>query len=993
MQDKELTLNSMDVGLLLDCVQAVSIAMGDTPGLRKLSKVIDSADNYEIVHPLAKGGHSEVFVVRCNETKKIFALKKVQKIHILNDPLVNPIMKERESMICGRNSEWLLGLHKSFQDEGSLYFLTDFISGGDLGSLCCRIGVLSEKSVQFYAGEILMALKELHALGMIHRDIKPENILIDSEGHIKLADFGSTTTLDGDDHLVVVGTPDYVAPELLLPEKTTEITTKLDLWALGVVVYELLFGDPPFYEESVRDTYKRIMSMEYEIQECSKEVESFIKGLLCREDTRLSIEEAMSHPFLKGFDFTSKYANAPEYIPKATPLGSVDNFAVDDFVPDKTLPPKSLETFKKFIGFGFDPQIKLSTSGTTEKEQDKKERTIDSFTETLKCRSAEYVVAKEVSEANTKTSTEKDTEILMVTSTQTEEQELSISITSTQTTESTTLLKNNLSPSEDNNTNEYLEEDTEEGTNIKEESKAAIKHTIKEPSIHSLNQSDNIQCLEEIKQEEKILKEVSTIHITKTATQISECLDSEPSPEPKEQEKEREENNQFLEEEKDKSITIDITTPYICSNCQSIQSLTDTQFNNDHTKPIISSSAKETSNNPEKTPVKEEAKEETKKSEPETKKATEEKEKKEEYARLYSISCECLDQVENQLETHLAQISTLALSTLEAKLALIQEQTYKIVQKTIKNKEIEEEKTFQARKIIRSLQTELREAKTRIDRETEIRAKLAVQKESLIKENAQIKEQMRRLELSSVARSFQVKIYADRSWMHTTLTLEGDHIRIKEIVLPLNKIYFQNLKKNEVSRMNSAGEALSFKLLLPSEEDAYTARTDSSSDIQSTAGEDQVLKDQLAKETKLLEALDKMLSSSLSATMKSHALSQKKGAEKKIEELKQALSQGVAIPAEAGTIRYNNHSFKPTTFNASAQMWCSECNRPLYGKVQQGLLCRGCRMVCHRECHTLVQYSCEMYQAMERGTSIILMAKYKEDKDTIQLIVNGQRIN
>jgi len=860
MEEKELRIGVSELSLLMDCAQLVKIAQGSNTALEKLVKNVDRPEDYETLYLLAKGGHSEVFVVRSIKTKRIFALKKVQKIHILQDPLANPVMKERESMISGRNSTWLLGLHKSFQDESFLYFLTDFISGGDLGSLCCRVGNLSESWIRFFAGEILMGLQELHALGMIHRDIKPENVLIDSEGHIRLADFGSATAIDGEDHEIVVGTPDYVAPELLLMEKK-RISPKVDIWALGVVIYELKFGTTPFYEESVRETYRRIMKLEYRVEGCSRELESLLKKMLAPEDARIGVEEATKHPFFEGFRFSGKKENIPEHLPAVAKNGSVENFETDDFSPVPAEPPKPLENIQRFAGFGFNPEI-------AEKIRIEESLLKNQLKNSVRDREEEYVEAREAKQRSEKT--------------------VHVGIKFGDV---------------------FLEEEKEEGAGggSVNGSGDGSGDGVGGNGVNDNGNSNGGNGVHgNVIDNNSVIKKCGEIDIVKKAPDgVEKILESKTGPEDK----------------KDVDIAV---AP----------------------------------------------------------------QRQEEFEVIRKIT-ENLEMFEEAMSVAIEGISQVKIARIEKSFEDIKDIGRSAALRSEENRVKEEESHYQTKKLIRKLQIELRETHSRIEREVEIRARLAQQKEELQEENKTLREQMRRLKLGSSIRNFPIKIYQDRKWENCMLCLEEDFIRIKNIKLPLSKTYFQNLKKNELLRMNSKGEALAFKLLLPSEDDAYTEQTESSSEQQISTTDEQELKKELVKEIAIFEGIEKLMAAVTGEAMKAQVLKQKLGTEKKIQEIKQALAQGTTVqPKEQGVIKYNNHTFKLTSFSTALQVWCHECSRPLYGASKQGLMCRGCKIICHKECHTLVEYSCELHQAMERGICVTLMAKHLEDKERIKEILN-----
>lgn len=906
--------------MLMDCAHAVKIAAGQNEGLERLLGFLDTAANYEVLHLLAKGGHSEVFVVREAKTGRVYALKKIQKMHILNDPLVNPVMKERASMISGRNSRWLLGLHKAFQDNGALYFLTDFISGGDLGSLCCRSGTLSEGAIRFFAGEILMGLQELHALGLIHRDIKPENVLIDSEGHIKLADFGSATTLDGSDHEVVVGTPDYVAPELLNMEGN-RVTEKVDLWSLGVVMYELRFGITPFYEESVKETYKRIMGLRYTMRECSAALADLISRLLVPEEARLSVSEAMAHEFFAGFDFSSKEANRPEPVEAMGSEDAGDSFESDNFAPIDQGAPSALENLKAFVGFGFDPELQFIQAGGEGKVvvevagpvggEEAEQVVGPAGAPTELATGIEYIEAKKSPETG---AAEQDT--------------CWCACRQTRVTAAGSM----------------------------SESPAG---SLAAPSANPETASAPLMT-----PPDSFLEDVSNLSIV-TQEAALECTSS------------------ASEEESETKRGVNSAPGHDGHTLHSVPSISFIGAENSEVSVAETLSGTELGGQGEIKEKKSQVAEEN-----ELATHRESSMVRTMMAVLARVS-PSLDALEESLVRSIQTISLLPVDGLWLRLEQLHRTAQGMVQHAQEVRVKEEESAYQSRKLIRKLQSELRDSHTRIDREVEIRAKLAQQKEELAGENRELKEQLRRLRLGSCARNFPIKLYTEKKWESTMLYLEEDYLRIRDIKLPLNKIYFQNLKKNELLRVNSKGEALSFKLLLPSEEDTYTEQTESSSDHQLTAREEQELKKELAKETAILEGLDKLLSVVTGESGRAQALKQKAGTEKKIREITQTLAQGVApAPGEPGVIKYHNHNFRLTTFSMSLQVWCQECNRPLYGLAKQGLLCKGCRMVCHKECHTLVGYSCELYLAMEKGTSIILMAKHLEDKERIKAIVH-----
>lgn len=163
---------------------------------------------------IGKGYFGVVHLATEKATGDIYAIKSIRKSTMTSSLQV----KEERDIMASRSSEWITALQYAFQDNQNLYLVMEYLPGGDLLSLMIRNGPFDEDLARFYLAEMTIALNALHTLGFVHRDIKPENILLDRFGHLKLADFGSATVRNKDGNVVTfspVGTPEYVAPELL----------------------------------------------------------------------------------------------------------------------------------------------------------------------------------------------------------------------------------------------------------------------------------------------------------------------------------------------------------------------------------------------------------------------------------------------------------------------------------------------------------------------------------------------------------------------------------------------------------------------------------------------------------------------------------------------------------------------------------------------------------------------------------------------------------
>ncbi len=214
-------------------------------------------DAFELLKVIGKGSFGKVMQVRKRDTSRIYALKTIRKAHIVSRSEVTHTLAER-TVLAQVNNPFIVPLKFSFQSPDKLYLVLAFINGGELFHHLQREGRFNEERSRFYAAELLCALEHLHGFNVVYRDLKPENILLDYTGHIALCDFGLCKLNMGDQETTntFCGTPEYLSPELLLGQGYTKA---VDWWTLGVLLYEMLTGLPPFYSEDVNEMYRKIL--------------------------------------------------------------------------------------------------------------------------------------------------------------------------------------------------------------------------------------------------------------------------------------------------------------------------------------------------------------------------------------------------------------------------------------------------------------------------------------------------------------------------------------------------------------------------------------------------------------------------------------------------------------------------------------------------------------------------------------------------------------
>jgi serine/threonine protein kinase len=277
-------------------------------------------EDFEFGKTLGIGSYSTVVGATDKQTQQTYAIKILDKRHIIKEKKVKYVEIEKNTLSRLRDHPGIVSLHYTFQDESSLYFVLDYAANGELLSLIKKMGSLDEACTQYYSAQILDALEFMHFRGVIHRDLKPENILLDEKMRVKITDFGTacllSNELDSQGNKLptypqnyrtnsFVGTAEYVSPELLSDKVQGK---ECDVWAFGCILYQLIAGMPPFKAANEYLTFKKIVKLDYRFPPgFPSRLKDLVRRILVFDPRqRYDIPRIKAHLFYEGFDWNRK---------------------------------------------------------------------------------------------------------------------------------------------------------------------------------------------------------------------------------------------------------------------------------------------------------------------------------------------------------------------------------------------------------------------------------------------------------------------------------------------------------------------------------------------------------------------------------------------------------------------------------------------------------------------------------------------------------------
>ncbi|CAD8188269.1 unnamed protein product [Paramecium pentaurelia] len=295
----------------------------------------NSFDNFILIKCIGVGGFSRVYLVKQKRNGQFYAMKIIDKSFITKNNKESMINNEKLIM-SKLDSQFLTRLHCSFETKYYLVFVMDYCHGGELFFHLRKMGTLNEEVAKQYFVQLCLAIHYLHQQNVIYRDLKPENILLDIDGYIKLSDFGLSKPNMSRDKVTYsfCGSPEYMSPEMVSKRGHNHL---LDCYSLGAVLYEFIYGYPPYYDQKLQNILNSIQYDKLEFPEhikISDQLKNLLMNLLAKDQNQRlgrknGIEDVLNHQWINNFNYTALYKKQLNIHYKPQPLQT--NYNVAEF--------------------------------------------------------------------------------------------------------------------------------------------------------------------------------------------------------------------------------------------------------------------------------------------------------------------------------------------------------------------------------------------------------------------------------------------------------------------------------------------------------------------------------------------------------------------------------------------------------------------------------------------------------------------------------------
>ena len=302
--------------------------------------------DFEKLQTVGLGSFGRVRLCRYKKNDKVYVMKILKKMEIIKQKQVDHVYSEFNilSVLNHPFIVQLVGLN--FDDPKYLYFIIEYVQGGELFTLLRTRGSFPLEQAKFYTAHIITIFEYLHGKNIIYRDLKPENILINKNGYLKLTDFGFAKYLDNEKTYTLCGTPEYLAPEIILNKGHGK---PVDWWTMGILLYEMLVGIDPFSDDDPMQTYQKIIKGKINFpKDFDKNAKSLIKHLLTADTTKRygclknGVKDILNHRLFIGYDWKNFVflKMEPPYIPPIKSATDTSNF---ESYPDSDVESPSVD--------------------------------------------------------------------------------------------------------------------------------------------------------------------------------------------------------------------------------------------------------------------------------------------------------------------------------------------------------------------------------------------------------------------------------------------------------------------------------------------------------------------------------------------------------------------------------------------------------------------------------------------------------------------------